>query len=54
MQKTEIWLGFGHKKSEPNMNRPNKFYIRTDGLPTETVCNPQFKLKVIKNYFTCI
>ena len=25
-----------------------KFVIRSEGFPTETVCNPQFKLKVTK------
>ena len=28
-----------------------KFDILADGFPTETACNPQFKLKVTKNSF---
>jgi len=31
-----------------------KFDIRLDGFPTETTGNPQHKLKVTKNNFSCI
>jgi len=30
------------------MRTVQKFDIRADGFPTETACNPQFKLKVTK------
>jgi len=40
VRKTEIW--FRYKKSEPSKNLTQMVF------PTETACNPQFKLKVTK------
>ena len=47
VRKTEFCSDSDIKKSEQNPNRP-KFDIRADGFPTETACNPLFKLKVTK------
>jgi len=49
VRKTENWFGFGFQKSE----LVQKFDVRSDGFPTETARNLQFKLKVTKNNFTC-
>ena len=42
-RKTKNWFGFGVKNWTVY-----KFYIRSDGFPTETAYNSQFKLKVTK------
>ena len=43
VQKTENQFRFGFKNQTVQ-----KFDIHSDGFPTETACNPQFKLKVTK------
>jgi len=49
VQNTENQFGFSSK----NRTVP-KFDIRSGGFLTETAYNPQFKLEVTKNNFTCI
>jgi len=49
VQKTENRFRLGFEKQTIQ-----KVYIHSDGFMTETMCNPQFKLKSDKNNFTCI
>jgi len=42
-------MKFGSDIKYPNrIGTVQKFDIRADSFPTETACNPQFKLKVTK------
>jgi len=49
VQKTESRFRFGFENLTVL-----KFDIHSDGFPTETACNPQFKLRMTTNNFTCI
>jgi len=52
------WWCVENRKSVRNCFYKNqtvqKSYVHSDGFPTETACNLQFKLKVSKNSFACI
>ena len=49
VRKTKNRFGFSFK-----YRTLQKFDICSDSFPTQTACNPQFKLKVTKNDITCI
>jgi len=48
VRKTKILFGFGYLKNPNRIRTVQKYDILTDSFPTETVCDPQFKLKLTK------
>ena len=48
VRKTELLFGFGYLKNPNRIQTFKKCDIRTNGFPTETACNSQFRLKVTK------